>query len=197
MFSIFQKTLLALALACSSAVALAGPNYHVSVSTAGYTGAGYLDFSVVGTAGAPGAVASISNLSGDFGVEAERVGAVAGAIPAGFTLTNAAGDNYLTQAINFGGLFTFDISFAGEYESVEGIDGATFVIGLYDALFSQYTLVADFAAQPRTDVSDSSLTATAHLPAVSIEALHAVPEPSELALVLTTLLAAGAALRRR
>ena len=49
--------------------------------------------------GAPGAIASVSRFEGVFGAEHERVGQVAGAIPAGFTLANGAGDNYLTQAV--------------------------------------------------------------------------------------------------
>lgn len=197
LISLMHKALLALALSCASAAALAGPSYHVTVNTAGLSGAGFLDFSVVGAPGAPGAIASVSNLTGDFGLEAERVGAVAGSIPAGFTLTNAAGDNYLTQAVNFGALFGFDISFAGDYESLEGIDGATFTIGLFDDLFSQYTLAASFAVQPAIAGVPVSLTAETHLSGVTIEQPSAVPEPAAPVLVLTGLMVAGALLRRR
>lgn len=192
-----RQAVMALALACASAAALAGPTYHVTLNTAGLTGTGYLDFSVVGANGAPSAVASVSNLSGAFGLEADRVGAVAGTIPASFTLANAAGDNYLTQAVNFGGLFGFDVSFGGDYETVAGIDGATFAIGLFDALFAEYTLAATFAAQPGSLLGGATLTAEALLPSVDIDAVSEVPEPSQLALLLTALVAAGAVLRRR
>lgn len=195
--SVVRQAMLALALVCASAAASAGPSYHVTVNTAGLSGSGFLDFRVEGGPSAVGAVATVTNLFGSFGAEAGRGGAVVGTIPAGFTLSNAVGENYLTQALDFGGLFGFDISFAGDYETVSGVDGATFAIGLLDGLFAEYTLAATFAAQPPGALGGASLSAEAQSPAVAIDQVSEVPEPSELALMLTALVAAGAMLRRR
>lgn len=192
LFSTFRRLLFALTLLASGS-ACAGPAYHVTVDTAGLSGSGFLDFAVIGAPGAPGAIASVSGLTGDFGPELERVGQVAGGIPAGFTLANGVGDNYLTQAVTFGGLFAFDIRFAGDYETVNGIDGATFAIGWFDAAFSQYTLAATFAAQPGNALEAASLTPTVLDAAVTVSE---VPEPSQLVLVWTAI-AAALALRAR
>lgn len=184
-----RRVLFALCLMLGSGAAFAGPIYHVTVDTAGLTGQGFLDFSVIGTQGAPGAFATLSNFSGAFGAEADRVGAVAGAIPAGFTVANGAGDNWLTQSVSLGGVFAFDIAFGGDYETVQGIDGATFAVSLYDELFSAQTLVATFAAQPGSVLGAASLTPEALYAGAAITP---VPEPSNLLLVLTALLVVGA-----
>ena len=195
--SFLRQAALALLLACGAGAALAGPSYHVTIDTVGMSGSGYLDFSVVGTPGSASAMATVSNLAGAFGAEYERIGAVSGSIPAGFSLANGDGDNYLTQMVTLGGLFGFDISFAGDYQTIEGSDGATFAIGLFDELFSQYTVAATFAAQPAFNGEAANLVASAEMDAVDIAPASAVPEPSQLALMLMGLCAAGFVVRRQ
>ena len=191
--SLLQHAALALALSCGAGSAAAGVLYHVDVNTSALSGSGFLDFAVAGWAGAPLASATVSNLTGAFGAEAARNGSVAGAIPAGFALTSAAGDNWLTQEVSFGGMFGFDISIAGPYETVDSGDGATFVIGLFDALMAQYTVAAEFAAQPGLNGAPASLTPSAD---EALASINAVPEPAAPALLLAALLAAAAVRRR-
>lgn len=194
--SLLQRAALTLALACGSASA--SQIFHVDLNTTALSGSGFLDFAVNGRTGAPLASATVSNLSGAFGAEAERGGAVDGSIPAGFTLTSSAGDNWLTQAVTFGGMFGFDISIGGDFETVAGSDGATFAVGLFDALMGQYAVAARFATLPGLDGLPASLATSAD-PALATlaEAQADVPEPAAPALFLAALLSAGLVLRRR
>ena len=197
------RLLCAATLALAASAAVAGPSYHVDIDTAALAGqSGYLDFSVIGTLGAPSARATFTNFTsalGNYGIESDRVGAVLGGIPAGFSLANAAGDNYLTHAISFGGLYGFDVSFSGDYQSVSSPDGASFAVGLYNASFTDYQQQARFDVQPAFGTSGASVTPFALGAGVSIAALNTspVPEPASWAMMLTGLFVTGAIARRR
>lgn len=186
-----------------ASAAFAAPTYHVNLDTSGYAGqAGYLDFGTVGVAGAPGARASFSNLlssGGSYGVESDRLGAVLGAIPGGFSLDNAPGDSYLTHAVALGGMYSFDVSFSGAYQTVNGTDGASFAIGLYNGTLTDYTLLARFDVQPGSAIEAASVTPLATSAAVNITQLPSspVPEPASWAMMLTGLLLTGAMVRNR
>lgn len=197
--TLLQQCLLAATLAFSAAgAALAGPAYHVSVDTSSLAGStGYVDFSVVGTAGAPLSVANFSNFGGVVGAEADRFGAAFGTLQGGFMLHSAPGDNYLTYAATFGGIYSFDVSFGGEYESVSGIDGATFVVGLYDANYASYLPQASFLVQPGNDLAGPGVTPVAPFGNVTVSEVSAVPEPASWALLMLGLVMAGAVARRR
>ena len=200
----FKSLLLAATLALSVAsAAFAAPTYHVNLDTSTLAGqSGYLDFSTVGVAGAPGARATFSNLASSgagYGVESDRVGAVLGGIPSGFSLDNAPGDNYLTHAVALGGMYSFDVSFSGAYQSVNGIDGASFAIGLYNGAMTAYTLMASFEVQPGNGIEAASITPLASSAGVAITQLPSspVPEPASWAMMLTGLLLTGAMVRHR
>ncbi len=197
--TLLQQCLLAATLALSAAgAALAGPTYKVSVDTSALAGTtGFVDFSVVGAAGAPLATATFSNFGGAYGAEADRFGAALGGIPGSFSLQSAPGDNYLTYATSFGGIYSFDVSFSGDYETVPGIDGATFAFGLYDDSFTSYLLQASFAVQPGNGTDAASVAALAESGAVDIAEVSAVPEPGTWALMLLGVFMAGSVARRK
>ena len=201
--SLFNKALFALMLAVTAAGAAAGPTYHVSVNTTSLAaeGGGYLDFLLAGNVPAAETIVTLSNFSGAFGAEAGRAGGVTGALPGNVTLVNGDIMNYLTQAVTFGGLFGFDVTFSGGYETVGGSDGASFGVSILNAAMSDYlaldivsfAIVPAFAGAPAAvDVAVDAALASATLadPAQ-------VPEPSELLLMLTGLGLMGAMLRRR
>ena len=201
--SALQRLILAAALSAAASAAVAGPSYHVNVDTAALAGqTGFLDFSTVGMLDAPGALATFSNLTsigGTYGVESDRVGAVLGSIPSGFSIGNALGDSYLTHAISFGGLYSFDVSFSGDYQSVASPNGTSFAVALYNADFSSSLLRARFDAQPAFAGQAAGVTVFAEGAGVAITALptSAVPEPGTWAMLLTGLLLTGAVVRRR
>jgi hypothetical protein len=194
--TLVQQALLAIALAIGSGAAVAGPTYQVTVDTAAFAGeTGLMDFFFFSNGGAPSAIATLSNFSGAFGAELERGGSVAGDIPGGVSFTNTDGFNYLTQVVSLGGKFMFNISFAGDYETIGGADGASFTLGLYDADFVgslgvpvEFQLVPAFMGV----AADVIVLADASLANVNV-----VPEPSELLLMLSALAMMGLVVRRR
>lgn len=178
--------LAALALLASQA-AHAGPIYHVSVDTSGYTGAALLDFTFLANAGATPASAMLGNFSGAFGAVYEASPGVAGSIPGGVVLGNQGGGDYLTQFVQLGGAFSFDITFAGDFATTENIDASLFAATLYNADLSGYIgepgSFVEFALAPQVDGSPGTIAVTANALATVTEA-NAVPEPSSLLLAL-------------
>lgn len=190
----FKTLLVSLALLCASATASAGPTYRVTLDTSGYSGvSGLLDFTfLAANPASPVTGATLSNFSGAFGLEAGRTGAVSGALPGQVTLYDAAGDNWLTQAVSLGASFGFDISFDDGYLANGGLDGSTFAVSLYNGDFSQYLGIdgplLQFDVLPGFIlVSDNN----------DIAQIAVVPEPSELLLALTGLAMMGLIARRR
>lgn len=129
----------ALAACCSLAPAAA---VRVTINTALLgTGSGFLDMNFSASAGVPLQTATVSNFAGFQSapyIESWGVSAVAG----GWQFSNQAA-NDLFQSVNFGGLLSFDLAFAGEPDpatryvsrfvvSAFGSDGAT-PLGRYDA----------------------------------------------------------------
>ena len=199
--SLFNKALVSLMLALANAAAVAGPTYHVSVDTAAFAGngSGHFDFTLAGVVPGAQTIATLSNFSGAFGAETDRSGAVSGALPGLVSLTNTDSLNYLTQAAVFGGIFGFDISFSGDYDTIGGANGATFSLSLFNQAldaylamdFVSFSIVPAFGGAPAlVDVAADSALAT-------VAAVAAVPEPSELLLMLTGLALMGLIAQRR
>jgi hypothetical protein len=195
-----RQALLALALAATSLAASAGviPSYHVTIDTAvaaGTTGA--LDFNFNTLAGGPQALATISHLTGAINaIDGFSYGAWTELAPFDqYTLSNSE-DTYLSFVADFGGKFSFDLAFTGDFLTqssdivslftVFALDGVTFEPIGGQPFAAQFALVSA-AAGPSVDVAVDG----------RIAQVQNVPEPSALWLVLTGLAVAGLMARRR
>lgn len=192
-----RRFLLALTL-CASVPALASPIYRVSVDTTGYSGQGLMDFNFLANLGAAPATALLDGFSGAFGGEAGRSGGVSGAIPGPLTFDNQAGGSILTQTVDLGGWFSFNLRFAGDFDSTDAIDGTRFSVSLYNSDFSAYigsegSLVSFDLLPPANGAGGGVLAA----PPGSLATVAAVPEPATLLLVLGGLGLAAITGRRR
>lgn len=190
-----RKALLAAALVICSGAALAGPNYLVTVHTQAYSGeSGLLDFAFESYSDAPGAIAHLWNVNGAFGEEFDRSGSVDGDLAHGFTFSNSSLSNYLTYGVILGGDFTFNISFHGDYETMESPNGVSFMAALYDAGFSELLgAVVQFDLVPAFNGDAAGVLVSANQ---DLATVADIPEPSQLLLMLSALALAGVALRR-
>lgn len=199
--SLCKQALFALMLACAASGAAAGPTYHVAIDTSSLAGelGGHLDFVLAGNVPGAETIVTLSNFSGAFGAETERAGGIGGAIPGLLTLVNSDSLNYLTQAVALGGLFGFDVSFSGAFETTGGPDGAVFGVSLFNQQMSDYlaTDIVSFTLVPAFDGAPAQVGAAALAGLGAISAASQVPEPSELLLMLTGLGLMGLIVRRR
>jgi hypothetical protein len=195
-----RKALMAVALVFSCGAALAFPSYEVTIHTQAYSGeSGLLDFSFGGNADAPVGIATLWNMTGDFGAEFDRAGFVLGAIPSPSpTFTSGAASTYLTQSVVFGGDFVFNIVFSGPIQFMNSPSGLTFAVGLYDAgMTEQWDIPVPFELTPAFNGAAASLAVTTNPDSAEVRDLSVqVPEPSQLLLMLSALALAGVALRR-
>lgn len=129
--SLMFRALLALSIAIGAPAALAGPMYRVSLDTSALAGTvGYLDLGLNGPLAAEPTLARISNFSGAFldgGILAPS-GDVSGDVINGVVLRNGPDFNFFDQLVEFGGLFSFDVSF----ELGGGDNGTLFSVALID-----------------------------------------------------------------
>ena len=195
-----RKALLAASLVLFSGVAMAGPSYLVTIHTNAYSGeTGLLDFSMGSDASARLAIANLWNFSGKFGDQYDRTGSVDGNLADGVTFTNAGASNFLTYNVILGGDFSFNISFSGDYESVEAVAGSVFDVVLYGMDFND-TLdrAVQFQLIPLNNGDAAYVDVLANPDSTVVTELVAVdvPEPSQLLLMLSGLALAGVALRR-
>jgi hypothetical protein len=191
--SIALNLLLALAMLCGACRAqaspIAMPAWHVTIDTAALAGSsGYLDFLLLGLGDAQPMQASIRNFTGDYGADSVLAGDARGSVLDGVAIGNGTGWNEFAQWVDFGGIFTFDVSFS----SHDGPGAGTNLgIALLDADFRYLGTAGDvmtFALQPGA------------VPVVTVEpgtaAVAAVPEPGTLLQVATGLLLLAAVTRR-
>lgn len=199
------KTLLAqcccgLALLASHA-AHAVPTYHVSIDTAGLAGQGLMDFTFLANAGATPVNAALNNFSGAYGATFDRSPGATGGIPGGIILGNQNGGNYLTQYVHLGGLFSFDISFDGDFAVTDNIDESQFDATLYNDDLTAYLggtgSFAEFVLVPQLDGIPGQVLASSPTGLANVTQAAAVPEPSSPLLALTALGVLGFVRSRR
>ena len=201
-FNFARQAMLALALALTSAAALAGPTYLVTIHTEGVDAeAGLIDFNFYTTDDTSGSSATLSHFSGAFGDVFERAGSAAGTVADSVSFSPSNVANFLTYNVLFGGDFSFQVSFSGDFLTVPGPNSSALVVSLHDSLLSLeygvavvFDLIPAFNADPAgvfITVGDPGLASVTELVAAD------VPEPSQLLLMLSALALAGVALRRR
>lgn len=184
MKNLFLRALLALSIAVGAPAALAGPMFHVKVDTSSLSGTGYLDLGFNGLGDAGAALATVTNFSGNFLTDSQPFGDVSGDIAGGVRLGNGTGFNFFDQAVSFGGLFSFDVSF----DTAASGPGVLFSVALMNDALDAY-LGGDFnlltidlipGQAPVIDVVEPGLA--------SLAEVAQVPEPGEWLLLATGLM---------
>jgi hypothetical protein len=192
--NLFTRALLALMLVTGAGAALAGPTYHVTINSAGYTGTGVIDFLFSAFVPADG-TAFLSNFTGDYTGGSDMQGQVSGDIGTGLVLGTRDGFATFAQTLNLGGSFGFDLRF----DSGSSNEALAFSVGLYSDTLDQYlgatgNLVAIdvVPGQPDQVYVDSGLATIAEAgPAGE------VPEPATMASLMFGLALMGSTLRAR
>ncbi|WP_312515718.1 NF038129 family PEP-CTERM protein [Massilia sp.] len=191
--NLFLRALLALSIAVGAPAALAGPVYHVSLDTSSLAGStGFLDLGFLGLETPNPTFARLNNFSGDFFGAPILEGDAVGDVASGVVLGNRTGFNYFDQAVRFGGLLSFDVSFETEYELI----GTTLSVALLDSDFLNY-LGAE-AHLLTIDVM-ANTPAVIDVLAPGLVSVAEVPEPGDWLLLATGLflLAATRRLQQR
>lgn len=188
--NLLARALMALSLVAGAAAA--SPVYHVDVDTSALAGtSGYLDFLIIGQGDTATTMATLSHFSGDFSGDVytdNTIGSTAGA-----SVGSAGSWNEFALWANFGGMFSFDVSFE---QAADDIAGALFEVALLDAGFGYLAPTDGDIAQFDLRPGESIGLLGSDFATIS-EASADVPEPSAAALVLIGLMMAGAVVRRR
>lgn len=180
------------ALACAGlgGAACAAPIYHVSIDTGSLSGSGYLDLSFSALAGAAPASATLTHFTGNLAASAPLVqGTAAGNVGTAVSFDNSQTFNEFLQAVSFGGIFGFDLSFN---LAAAGSIGTDFGVALANAGLTDYAAgtsgnLVTIALLPG---APDSVSANAGFATVE------VPEPASAALLAGGLLLLGARRRR-
>ena len=204
------------ALACLSLSAAAhaqvGPAFHVSVNTASLlpsTKTGYflLSFNPSNLGNTLGATANVTQFTATLGSLIVNDpgngpnGAVTGSLANTLTMMNTdlGGDNSLAQAINFGGIFGFNVAFSGpafdkSLTTSPSMGTTDFLVTLEDATQMPLTsgLAADISIAPNAVVTPTpSNTPTNFPPYGQVGPVPAIMPPSVPESGSLTLLAGG------
>ena len=159
--------------------------YHVDVDTASLgTGPAWLDLYFLGLAGAADATATVSHLDGALDGAPDLLGSVTAGAPGAYVFSNANGGSELVQAVQLGGKFSFDVSFA----MATGNTGTTFGWSLFDT--THYLGVdgdlGNFLLQPDAPQGHQIFVAA---PPARLGGVTPVSEPPTAALIAVAVLA--------
>jgi hypothetical protein len=192
-----RQAALALALAAASNLAAAG-QIHVTLDTGSFgITDGYIDMQLSAAGGVPLANALVSDLSG---FDPETYVDSWGVTPSGngYLFRNDLA-NDLFQAARLGGILSFDLSFAGDYDPATRYV-SHFVVSAYDAggnplgAYDPFTgALADFSWTPAL-AAGSDGTIGVHISDTDV--VGVVPEPANALLVAAGLLALAITRRR-
>jgi hypothetical protein len=191
---ILSHALLALAMVAGSGAALAGPTFHITLDTANLGASnGYVDFTFLALGMATPATATMSNFAGFNPVAQSDTGDVNGTLPGTVVIGNTTGLNDVLALTDFGGQFSFDLNF----NVADGALGSTFSVAFINEAFDSYLgmdgNVLDISVQP--GVGGAATYALS--PNNQFASITAVPEPTELLMMVTGLGLVGFVHRRR
>jgi hypothetical protein len=188
--NLFLRAFVALSILAAAPAALAGPTYRIAVDTSKWQGeAGFLDLTYGGLVGSATGTAVASNFTGAFddSIEVYHDNAQSsGTYATGFTLVSGDTLAYVSQAVYFGGLFTFDLRFDALGDGL----AADFGVALAGADMAP---LEDFPGFTFTLLAGQD-TALPVVPVPGVDTV-AVPEPSDWLLVATGLFLIGATRR--
>jgi hypothetical protein len=199
--TVLRHALFAVALASTALAAHAGPRYHVTVDATSFSAAdaGYLDIGLFGVGGSAAAIATVTNLQGNIvGLDTFSSG-IAEPTPGVFVLSNQLG-SYLSHDVTLGGMFSFDVDFSGDFLTTPDAFGyvSPFDVTLYDVgLATLAELSFELTQLSGAGPATVGLLPGATLANATLVTAAAVPEPSELLLMLTGLGLVGFMVRRK
>lgn len=177
--------------------------FRVQFDSRGLSGDGWLAFTLLpGALPASGVQARLSQFSGNWQTGQVREGDVQGDFPL-LQLGNTSGYNELLQAVQWGGMLEFELSFGGNYALLPGDIGSTLGIAMLSADQQSYLgnpqgNVLEFALMPGLAGLPATLSLNNHAPDLAqVRPMFApVPEPDVLALSAIGLLMLLACSRR-
>jgi hypothetical protein len=185
LYALFLRAMLAFSIAVGAPAALAGPLYRVSLDTSSFAGStGFLDLGFNGGGDMGQSIARLSNFSGNFMGDATYAGDATGTVATGAALGNSTGENFFTQAVTFGGLFSFDVAFELGNEPLRTL----FTVALFNDAFDAY-LGADAELLSIDVIAGKMDNVTMNAPGLAqVAQIAEVPEPGEWLLLATGLL---------